>query len=87
MKGDCGKLKLKSKSNSGSIYLTNEVFKFEYCSDGVTRLFIGTKTNNIGYLSFKSHRNFSEPKLIYVKKKRGVYSVSFCYDDGFDERQ
>jgi putative transposase len=63
------------------------VFKFEQCSDGVTRLFIGTKTNNIGYLSFKSHRKFSEPKSIFIKKERGLYSVSFCYDDGFDERQ
>ena len=87
MKGECGKPKFKPKSDQGSIHLTNEVFNFECCSDGVTRLFIGTKTNNIGYLSFKSHRNFSEPKSIYIKKYRGLYSISFCYDDGFDERQ
>jgi putative transposase len=87
MKGDCGKPKFKAKSDRGSIHLTNEVFKFERGSDGVTRLFIGTKTNNIGYLSFKSHRNFSEPKSVYIKKERGLYSVSFCYDDGFDEGQ
>jgi putative transposase len=87
MKGECGKPKFKPKSDRGSIHLTSEVFNFECCSDGVTRLFIGTKTNNIGYLSFKSHRHFSEPKSIYIKKERGLYSVSFCYDDGFDERQ
>jgi putative transposase len=87
MKGECGKPKFKPKSDCGSIHLTSEVFNFECCSDGVTRLFIGTKTNNTGYLSFKSHRHFSEPKSIYIKKERGLYSVSFCYDDGFDERQ
>ncbi|MFK0569728.1 RNA-guided endonuclease InsQ/TnpB family protein, partial [Endozoicomonas sp.] len=53
--------------------------------DGVTRLFIGTKNNNIGYLSFKSHRRFSEPKSIYIRKEAGQYTVSFCFDDGSEE--
>lgn len=87
MKGECGKPKIKPKSDRGAVHLTKEVFKFMQCDDGVTRLFIGTKTNNIGYLSFKSHRNFNEPKSIYIKKARGIYSISFCYDDGFDEKQ
>ena len=48
-------------------------------------MFIGTKTNNIGYLSIKSHRPFNEPKSIYIRKEAGQYSVSFCYDDGLEE--
>ncbi|MFK0569649.1 zinc ribbon domain-containing protein [Endozoicomonas sp.] len=46
---------------------------------------IDPKTNNIGYLSFKSHRGFTEPKSIYIRKESGQYSVSFCFDDGSEE--
>lgn len=82
---ECGKPKRKKKSDKGSIHLTKEIFKFEVCSDGVTRLFIGSKTNNIGYLSFKSHRDFKIPKSIYIRKKSGHYWVSFCYQDDLDD--
>lgn len=82
---ECGKPKRKKKSGKGSIHITKEIFKFEVCSDGITRLFIGSKTNNIGYLSFKSHRDFETPKSIYITKKSGHYWVSFCYQDDFDE--
>ena len=82
MKGICGKPKRKPKTDRGSIYLTNELFRFAVCPDGVTRLFVGTKTNNIGYLSFKSHRRFNTPKSLYIRKECGQYFVSFCYDDG-----
>lgn len=85
MKGQCGKPKRKSKSDRGSIHLTRELFKFEKGEDGVTRLFIGTKTNNIGYLSFKSHRSVALPNSIHIKKARGSYSVSFAYGDLQDE--
>ena len=86
MKGLCGKPKRKSKTDQGSIHLTRELFKFEEGKDGVTRLFVGTKKNNIGYLSFKSHRDFKLPNSIYIKKKRGQYTVSFCYDDGINDK-
>ena len=82
MKGLCGKPKRKPKTDKGSIYLTNELFRFDTCADGVIRLFIGTKTNNIGYLSFKSHRPFNKPKSLYIRKEAGKYFVSFCFDDG-----
>ena len=65
--------------------LTRELFKFEKCADGVIRLFIGTKTNNIGYLSIKMHKYFKEPNSIWLKRENGRYSVSCCYDDGLDE--
>jgi len=76
-----GKPKRKIKSDKGSIHLTRELFEFK-AVNGVTRLFVGTKTNNIGYLSFKSHRSFKKPNSIYIKKERGQYFVSFCYEDG-----
>ena len=84
-KGECGKPKRKKKSDGGSIHLTREVFRFEQCEDGVTRLFIGTKTNNIGYLSIKNHGSYQIPKSIYIKKRHGDYWVSFCYEDDLDE--
>ena len=85
LKGECGKPKRKKKFDGGSIHLTKEVFRFEKCDDGVTRLFIGTKTNNIGCLSIKNHRPHEEPKSIYIKKRHDDYWVSFCYEDGIDE--
>lgn len=85
MKGRCGKPKRKKKDIGGSIYLTKDLFRFELCADGVTRLFIGAERNNIGYLSLKLHRNFKEPKSLYIKKRYDAYWVSFCYDDGTDE--
>jgi putative transposase len=81
MKGICGRPKRKAKRDIGSMYLTREVFRFDTCEDGNTRLFIGTKTNNIGYLSFKRHANFSIPNSLYIRKERGTYTISFCYED------
>lgn len=84
-KGICGKPVRKKKSDSGSIHLTRELFKFEKCQDGVTRLFIGTKTNNIGYLSIKNHCSYKQPNSLRITRKNGRYLVSFCYEDGLDE--
>lgn len=85
MAGECGKPKRKKKTKGNSIHLTNELFRFETCADGVTRLFIGTKKNNIGYLPVKIHANYQEPKSIYIKKHNGKYWVAFCYEDKLDE--
>lgn len=85
MKGICGRPKRKPKTDRGSIYLTREVFRFDRCEDGNLRLFIGTKTNNIGYLSFKAHSKFKNPNSLYVRKERGQYYVSFCYENGKSE--
>jgi putative transposase len=46
MKGMCGRPKFKSKTDRGSIHLTNELFKLEVSKEGVIRLFIGTKTES-----------------------------------------
>jgi len=85
MKGSCGKPKQKKKSANGSIYLTRELFRFEKCTDGNLRLFIGQKKNNIGYLSFKKHSKFEIPNSLYLKRECGKYYLSFCYDNGQDE--
>lgn len=87
MKGACGRPKRKPKTDRGSLYLTREVFRFDRCEDGNLRLFIGTKTNNIGYLSFKAHAKFEIPNSLYVRKERGQYYVSFCYENEKDESE
>jgi len=82
MRGECGKPKRKPfKDGSGSIHLTRELFSFETCADGNVRLFIGSKRNNIGYLSIKRHRDFIIPNSIYITKKHGQYWVSFSYGE------
>ena len=85
LKGQCGKPKKKRKGEAGSVLLTRELFRFEKCEDGVSRLFIGTKKNNIGYLSIKNHAAYGEASSIRIKKVRGHYLVSFCYEDGLSE--
>lgn len=87
LKGECGKPHSKKKSSGGSIHLTNELFEFRTCDDGVVRLFVGSKTNHIGFLSLKYHGPFNSPKSIHIKKKNGVYWVSFCYQDDLDDSQ
>ena len=87
MNGVCGRPKRKPKTDRGSIYLTREVFSFDRCEDGNLRLFIGTKNNNIGYLSFKAHSKFQIPNSLYVRKEHGQYYVSFCYENGKDESE
>lgn len=82
MKGRCGKPKIKRKSDFGSVHLTRELFRFEKCIDGVTRLFIGTPKHNVGHLRIKRHIKFKEPNSIYITRGHGGYWVSFCYDDG-----
>ena len=81
----CGKPIRKKKSDFGSIHLTKELFSFEKCADGVTRLFIGTKTNNIGYLSIKNHCSYKHPNSLRITRRNGIYWVSFCYEDTLDE--
>ena len=83
-KGLCGKPKKKKKSHTSSIHLTRELFNFEKCSDGVTRLFIGTKHNNIGYLSIKNHASYKMPNSLRISRRNGDYWVSFCYEDALD---
>lgn len=68
IKGLCDKPKKKPKLESGSIHLTKELFLFKECADGVTRLFVGTKKYNVGFLKVKNHKKYKKPDSIYIKK-------------------
>lgn len=81
----------KKKGHRDSIWLTRELFNLEIFIDeksGQTKykLFIGTKTNNIGYLDFYAHRDFFQPNSITISKKNGNYYVSFSYEDGIENK-
>ena len=82
----CGRPKIKKKTGKGSIYLTRELFEFKKGNDGVTRLWIGNKKNNIGYLSIKNHAKYKTPNSIYITKNYNKYWVSFCYEDGQEKQ-
>lgn len=83
IRGECGAPKRKSRDEGGSIHLTRELFRLEKRL-GKWTLWIGTKTNNIGFLEVNWHRNdFAMPNSIRVKRlPSGKWRVSFSYDDG-----
>jgi len=81
-KGLAGKPVKKRKGRRDSIWLTKELFKLTQDEKtGEWKLFIGKKNNNIGFLSFEAHREFSSPASITVSKVQGQYFVSFNYED------
>ena len=87
LKARSGKPKFKRKDSSGSIHLTKELFSFESDEGGRKALKIGTKKFDIGVLDLNYHRDFKEPKSLYIKKKAGSWWVSFCYDDDLKEEE
>jgi putative transposase len=78
--------KKKKKGVRDTILLTREVFSLQdhLESDGSLskKLIVGTKTNTIGSLKFKAHREFGNPNQIVVGKKNENWYVSFCYETG-----
>lgn len=73
----------KRKGDKDSVLLTNELFCFKKGNVHDTptyTLHIGTKTNQVGVLKFKAHRDFELPKQIVVSKKNHQWFVSFCYE-------
>lgn len=80
MQGENGKPKRKPKGDKGSIYLTNELYRFEQNEKGDWLLYVGVKRNNIGVLEVNFHREFEIPKSLTITRKGGDYFVSFCYD-------
>jgi len=87
LKGQCGKPQRKKKHDNLSLHLTRELFEFRRDEDGVERLYIGTKTNNIGSLECLVHHPYGIPNSIRIKKNNGKYWVSFCYEDHIDEKK
>lgn len=75
----------KKKKSEESVYLTSELYEFVENSNGTLSLIIGTKKFPVGELKFTAHRDFKVPKSIRIKKKAGLWFVSFCYDDGLLE--
>jgi putative transposase len=69
----------KKRATGARFGLLPSLFRFEP-SGAKKRLFIGSKTNNIGYLDFVAHRDFSEPKTIRIKQKNGKFSISFSFE-------
>ncbi len=94
IKGKCGFPKRKNRSKGNSVWVTDELFRFEEI-DGRWRLWIGpvTKTNSkevhtLEYLNVKFHRKPTAlPKSLRIKCRHNRFTVSFCFDDGFDDRQ
>ena len=78
----------KRKGNRDSVWLTSELFELNPQRDEQTgdvtgyQLVIGTKTNQIGALSFDARREFQSPNSITVSRRNGEYFVSFNYEDG-----
>jgi len=62
------------------------LFSWKKNSGGSYQLFIGSKNNSIGLLSIKTHQKVKEAASLYIRKKNGSYSGSFCYEDGVDEK-
>lgn len=82
-RGLCGYPKIKKKDDTGSILLKSDLFHFEKSKSGNWTLNIGNKTKNLGNLKINFHtNNFEIPKTIRIRKKAGLYYVSFCYEDG-----
>jgi putative transposase len=78
--GLSGRPVAKKKGRKDSIWLTSELFTLEEV-EGEWKLLIGTKTRNVGYLSFEAHREFKVPKSLRVSRLRGEYYVSFSYEE------
>lgn len=76
----------KKRGNGDYLWLTRELFRLEQ-HEGQWRLFIGTQRNNIGYLTVNWHRKpkgHQLPNSIWLKRINGVWSGSFCYENGLD---
>jgi putative transposase len=85
-KGLAGLPVRKQKGKKDSVWLTKELFRIEEVKDiksGKVRkkIWIGTKTNSLGYLSFEEHREFKTPASITISKKNNQYYVSMNYED------
>jgi putative transposase len=85
----CNRPKVKRKK-SYSIFLTKELFKIEIDKKQI-KLFIGTLSNNIGYISVNWHnKKFlkTPPSSIRIKKSSyGKYTLSFCYGEEIKEKE
>ena len=87
----CNRPKVKSREIY-SILLTKELFRIDIDEKRKKiRLFIGTKTNNIGFLSVIWHNKKwidNPPSSIRIRKTLyGKYKLSFCYGEEIKEEE
>lgn len=84
MQGRCGRPQRKKKNDKGYLWLTRELFRIEK-KDGAWKLFIGTKTRDLGELKVNWHRKPRKDQLpasIWIRQDAGRWYASFSYDDG-----
>jgi len=76
----------RKKQGEESVYLEKKLFRFEI--DLITqkqKLFIGSEKYPLGFIELEERGSFEEPKSLRIKKKAGIWWVSFCYQDALDE--
>jgi putative transposase len=85
MRGECGPPKRKHRGNGGSVWLTNELFRFgRDPATGALVIEIGTEKNPIGVIRVKwrKNRKFETPNSLTLKvNSRNKWTVSFSFDD------
>lgn len=85
-----GRPTLQRKHGAQSVWLTNELFRFEPEPDPVTgdvryRLWIGTLKFPVGEIAYTAHRAHSVPNSLTLTVDSGQWFLSFSTDDGVPE--
>lgn len=83
MKGECGPPQKKSRSEGGSILLTNDTFEVLDFNGYKITLMIGQKKNNIGIVTVRFRRKIASlPNSITIKVDAyDKWKISFSYED------
>lgn len=68
----------KQKNGRQTVWLTNELFRFEPHGSG-HKLFLGKKSHPVGELKFKAHSDYDLPASLTVSRQGGKWFVSFSY--------
>jgi putative transposase len=79
---DGGRPQFKTRKSVQSVLLTSECFTLR-CCDGEDRLFIGTKSRNLGVLKWIPHCEYQEPRQISITQELdGKWFVGFSFESG-----
>lgn len=83
MKGECGPPRKKSRSEGGSILLTNDTYEVLDFNGYKITLMIGQKKNNIGIVTVRFRRKIASlPNSITIKVDAyDRWKISFSYED------
>lgn len=68
----------KKKNGRQSVWVTNELFRFEPHGLGY-RLFLGKKSHPAGELKLKAHADYGLPASLTISRQGGKWFVSFSY--------